>query len=130
MAKQAEVILPYSKLKHAIANILVAEGYLEGLEKVLEEAVVRSPRTSHRAAARGRTDLLRLVLKYDQSGQPALRHLERVSKPSRRIYVGKNEIPVVLSGLGIAILSTSRGIMTNRKAKTMNVGGELICRIY
>lgn len=130
LAKKAEVAVPFSRLKLSVAEILVKEGYLMGIEKLSGAAVMRSPRTSRRAAKRDRVDLLLLTLKYDAMGRPAARHLERVSKPSRRVYVSKDEIPTVLSGLGIAILSTSRGVMTNRQARVMKVGGEILCKVY
>jgi small subunit ribosomal protein S8 len=127
----AEVVIPASRLKLAIAEILVAEGYLVKAEKVADAAAISlSPNTSKRAARRGQSELLRLVLKYNAAGQPAAQALERVSKSSRRVYVTKEELPVVRSGLGIMIISTSQGVMTNRQAKKIGVGGEVICKIY
>ena len=131
LARKVEVVVPSSRLKLALAEILVAEGYLGRVEQVVDAAATAwSPRTSHRAATRHRGDKLRLILKYDAVGRPALSHLERVSKPSRRVYVAKRDVPTVLSGLGLAVLSTSQGLMTNRQARRAGVGGELICRVY
>ena len=131
MARKFEVVVPFSSLKQALAEILVKEGYLASAEKISDaSAMAWSPRTSRRAARRGRSDILRLTLKYDSAGQSALKHLERVSKPSRRVYVSKSELPVVLSGLGVAIISTSQGLLTNKQAKRFKVGGEVLCKIY
>lgn len=112
MVNKTEVIVPYSRLKAAIADILVREGYLEAVEKLT------SP-----------THSLKLKLKYE-GGRPVIRNLKRVSKPGRRFYVRHSELPRVLSGLGLAIISTPQGLMTNREAKTKRLGGEVICEIY
>ncbi len=131
MVKKADVVVPASRLKHSLAEILVTEGYLSKVEKIADlNAASWTARTSRRAARRGRSDMLRLVLKYSDNGMPAATHLERISKPSRRVYVTKEEVPVVRSGLGIAVLSTSQGLMTNRQAKKLGVGGEVVCRVY
>ena len=131
MIKKAEVVVPASQLKLSLAEILMSEGYLTKVEKVADAAVTSwTPRTSHRAARRRRGDMIRLVLKYSGDGRPSATALDRISKPSRRVYVTKEEIPVIRSGMGIAILSTSRGLMTNRQAKKQGVGGEVLCRIY
>lgn len=131
LVRKQEVVVPFSTIKLALAEILAKEGYLARVEKISDASVMSwSPRTSHRAAKRGRGDILKLVLQYDASGKPILSHLERVSKPSRRVYVSTSELPVVLSGLGLAIISTSRGLMTNRQAKRLKIGGEVLCRIY
>lgn len=128
-ARKAEVVVPASRLKQSLADILVKEGYLERVERIDAESLTWSPRTSRRATRRNRRDMLRLVLRYTDDGKPAVRSLERVSKPSHRVYVGKEHVPTVLSGLGVAILSTSQGLMTNRQARRLGVGGEVICRI-
>jgi small subunit ribosomal protein S8 len=129
--RQPEVIMPASRLKQAIADILVAEGYLTKVEKISDAATeTTAAQTSKRAARRKRGDVLRMVLKYNAGGRPAAEVLERVSKPSRRVYVTKYELPVVRSGLGIMVISTSQGVMTNRQAKKAGVGGELLCKIY
>ena len=111
--KKEEVILPYSKIKHEIAKILHQEGYLAEAEKIA-----------------GKFDQLKLVLSYNEDKQPAITHLRRVSKPSQRIYVSREEIPWVLNDMGIAILSTSRGLMTNRQARRGRLGGEVLCEIW
>ncbi len=130
-ARHTEILVPFSRLKLALAEILAKEGYIERVEKVEMSSLASvSGRTSRRAARRDRTEMLRLYLRYDENGRARTRLLERISKPSRRVYISKDKIPTVLSGLGIAILSTSRGLMTNRQAKKLGVGGELICKVY
>lgn len=128
--KKTEVMVPSSRFKFALAELLVKEGYLTGVEKISVDSLPPSPRMSKRAAKRGRTDLLRLVLRYRPDGRPAAHTLERVSKPSRRVYVTKDENSVVRSGLGISIVSTSKGLMTGREAKKNGLGGELICQLF
>jgi small subunit ribosomal protein S8 len=115
-AHHKQVLLPSSKEKVAIARILKDEGYIQNFQ------VTRDP-------ARPQSNL-RIVLKYDENRQPLITELKRVSKPGRRIYVGKQEIPWVLSGLGTAILSTPRGIVTGMQARRMKVGGEVLCYIW
>ena len=112
MARQADVMVPHSTLKANLAAILEREGYLGGVENV----------TTPRPA-------LRLQLQYTD-GRPAIRNLKRISTPGRRYYVKHTELPKVLSGLGVAIISTSQGLMTNREARRQHLGGEVICEIY
>ncbi len=107
-----EVVVPLSKLKLRLAEILQAEGYIASFhvnEKKRE---------------------LKLVLRYLPSGKPAITNLRRISKPGRRVYVKHDELPRVLNGLGIAIISTSSGIMTDAEARKRKLGGEVICYIY
>jgi small subunit ribosomal protein S8 len=110
MAEKATVSMPSSKIKAAIAAVLKDEGYIEGF-------AVRD--------ANGRAQL-DVALKY-YAGRPVIERLERVSRPGLRIYRGCGELPRVLNGLGIAIVSTPKGVMTDRKARANNVGGEVIC---
>lgn len=112
-AGQQEVFAPFSKMKSEIARILQEEGYLWSYEV---ETSAAHPR-------------LKLKLKY-QDKLPVVRHLSRVSKPGLRKYVSCDEIPRVLGGLGIAILSTSRGLMTGARAKKAKVGGELLAKVW
>jgi small subunit ribosomal protein S8 len=114
-----EVAMPASKLKASIAQVLKDEGYIEdfairdkGAEKGVKEASLKKE--------------LAIALKY-YAGRPVIERLERVSKPGLRVYRGRNDIPRVLNGLGVAILSTSRGVMTDRKARADGVGGEVLC---
>nr|BCX00621.1 MAG: 30S ribosomal protein S8 [Bacteroidota bacterium] len=113
-ARLRYVDAPNSKLKQAIAEILLDQGYIQNY-LVIDD---------------GRQGILRLYLKYTYNGEPAIRRIERVSKPGRRIYAGVKDMPRVANGLGIAILSTSRGIITDKEARRQNVGGEIICYVY
>ena len=108
-----EVAMPASKLKASIAQVLKDEGYIE-------DFAVQDK--SGDAAKKE----LRIALKY-YAGRPVIERLERVSKPGLRVYKGRNDIPRVMNGLGVAILSTSRGVMTDRKARADGVGGEVLC---
>ena len=114
MAKHAYVVMPASRVKKAIAEVLEHEGYVSKVE-ALED---------------GSRSQLRIQLKYDEQRKPIITTLKRVSKPGRRIYKGKDEIPWVLSGVGIAVLSTSRGIMPDRQARRAGVGGEVLCYVW
>lgn len=119
MAGHQIVALPSSKLKVAIAKILKEEGYIQSYE-VVDGSIVGQK-------------ILRLRLKYvgeRRHRTPVIAGLERVSRPGRRVYTGKNKIPWVLSGLGIAILSTPKGVMTGQRARTLGVGGEVLCKIW
>jgi small subunit ribosomal protein S8 len=109
-----EVVMPASKLKASIAQVLKDEGYIEDF--ALREEGGKA----------GATKELRIGLKY-YAGRPVIERLERVSKPGLRVYRGRDDIPRVMNGLGVAILSTSRGVMTDRKARADGVGGEVLC---
>jgi small subunit ribosomal protein S8 len=111
------VSMPHSKMKEAILDVLQEEGYIEGFEVLPEKP---SP-------------VLQVKLKYTggrRERRSVITGLERVSSPGRRIYVGKKNIPWVLSGIGIAVVTTSRGIMTGQKARRLGVGGEVICKVW
>ena len=108
------VVMPASGMKTALAGILKQEGFIMDFE-VMEA----KPQ-----------DILRLRLRYDENNEPMIRGLKRVSKPGLRVYVGRNNIPRVYSGLGISILSTSKGVMTGGMAWRENTGGELLCQIW
>ncbi len=113
-AKFNSVDIPGSKLKIELAKVLKDEGYIRNY-KFLKDS---------------KQGILRVYLKYDQGQSPAIYSLERVSKPSRRVYVKSKEVKPVFNGLGIAILSTSHGIMTDKRARKKNVGGEVLCTIW
>jgi len=120
MAGHPQVEMPSSKMKVAIARILKEEGYIEGYQVVQD-----SKRPSHKT--------LRIRLKYvgeRRHRRPVISGLERVSKPGRRVYAGKKELPWVKSGLGIAIVSTPKGVMTAERARKLGVGGEVICKVW
>jgi small subunit ribosomal protein S8 len=119
-AKQTRVDMPASRLKTEIARILQDEGYIQGF-KVLDEAATKT------APA---TKLLRLFLKYGPHGEKLITGVQRISRPGRRVYFGKEDVPDVLAGLGTSILTTSRGVMTGREAVKAGVGGEVLCNIW
>ena len=113
MARHSVVELPSSRLKAAIADVLAKEGYIEGYE-----VVSKKPQ-----------DVLKVRLRYKGS-RPAIDGIKRVSKPSCRIYVGHDKVPKVLSGLGVNILSTPKGVMSDRTARREKVGGEILCSVW
>ncbi len=119
MVSQNTVSMPHSKLKESIAQILKDEGYLEGYEVIPEDG---KPQRS-----------ISLKIKYvgaRRERRAVLTDLQRVSRPGRRVYVGKGEIPWVLSGMGVAILSTPKGVMTGQRARALGVGGEVLCQVW
>ena len=110
MVGHTETVMPASRLKASIAQVLKDEGYIEDF--ALREKGVKKE--------------LAIALKY-YAGRPVIERLERVSKPGLRVYRGRDDIPRIMNGLGVAILSTSRGVMTDRKARADGVGGEILC---
>ena len=110
MVEKAVVAMPASKLKVAIAQVLKDEGYIDGF----------------RVRSEGGKNELEIGLKY-YAGRPVIERIERVSRPGLRIYKGRHDIPSVMNGLGVAIVSTSRGVMTDRRARESGVGGEVLC---
>jgi len=108
------VDIPGSKMKLRIAEILKEEGYINNFQVISE----------------GPKRTIRIFLKYDEKGRPVIEGLKRVSKPGRRVYAGYREIPKVLNGYGINIVSTSKGIMTDKEARKKKVGGEIICSVW
>jgi len=116
MAFHDEVLMPSSKVKEALAKILVSEGYVESYS-VEQEPERPSPR-------------LRIVLKYTQDRKRTISGLRRVSKPGLRVYSKATDVPRVLGGMGIAILSTNQGLMTDREARQRRVGGEILCHVW
>ena len=113
-AKHATVDIPASKMKKAIAEILLEEGYIKGYQLVSD----------------GAQGVIRVTMKYLAGGEKAITGLRRVSKPGLRVYAGAEELPWVLKGLGIAIISTSKGIMTDKKAREAHVGGEVLAFVW
>jgi small subunit ribosomal protein S8 len=114
MVQHDYTLIPESKIKLAIARVLKEEGFISEYE-LLKGKPYRN---------------IKVVFKYFDRKQPAIRGLKRISKPGLKVYVGKGEIPRVYGGLGVAVLSTSRGIMTGMKAQRLNVGGELLCSVW
>ena len=119
-AKRTRVDMPASRIKADIARILQDEGYIQGF-KLLDEA------NGHTTAL---VKTLRLFLKYGPHGEKIITGVERISRPGRRVYFGRDDVPVVLAGLGTSILTTSRGVMTGRQAVKAGVGGEVLCNIW
>ena len=119
--KKAVVVMPMSKIKHNISKILETEGWITKSE------VVKATGAKNTAQ---QFDELKLSLKYDQTGQGAIRSIKRISKPGLRVYVSKDKLPYVLNNYGIAIISTSTGLMTNKVARKQGLGGEVLCEIY
>ena len=114
MAKHETTEIPASKLKWRLAEILKAEGYIADAQLVGEGL--------HRK--------IRLTLKYDPGEVSVLQSLQRISKPGRRVYVTADQLPRVLNGLGVAIISTSRGVMPDRECRRLNIGGEVLCQVW
>ncbi len=114
MVKHSKVDVPASKMKISVAKILKSEGYIKNY-KLLKDR---------------KNGILRIYLKYDGYNEGVIMGLKRMSKPGRRLYVKKEDIPPVLNGMGISVLSTSKGVLADREAKKLNVGGELLCNIW
>ena len=112
MVQKVSVVMPASKLKTAIAEVLKAEGYIDNF-------AVRDAQSKPQ---------LEIALKY-YAGKPVIEHIERVSRPGLRIYKGRHEIPSVMNGLGVAIVTTPKGVMTDRKARQAGIGGEVLCYV-
>ena len=113
-SKHKTVDIPSSKMKVAIAEILFREGYIKSFEEIDNE----------------NQGIIRVTLKYDEKGNRVIDGLKRISKPGLRIYAGKEELPKVLNGLGIAIISTSQGLKTDKEARQLGVGGEVLAYIW
>lgn len=114
MARHETVNIPHSKIKVSIVKILEQEGFISGQHLVEKDPFLA----------------VKVDLKYDSDHVPAIRSLKRISKPGCRVYVGRDEVPLVLGGMGINILSTSSGIMTGKQAVKEGVGGEVLCEVY
>lgn len=113
-AKHATVTVPSSNIKKAIAGILLEEGYIKDFKYIEDD----------------KQGMLELELKYGEDESKVISGIKRISKPGLRIYVAKEDVPKVLNGLGIAIMSTSKGIMTDKNARKNNVGGEVVCYVW
>ena len=119
-AKHSRVDVPASKLKAEIARILQDEGYIQGFRLVEEQG----------QPGRQAQQLIRMFLKYGPRGERVITGLARISRPGRRVYLGVEDVPQVLGGLGTSILTTSRGVMTGRAARKAGVGGEVLCNVW
>ena len=115
LSKKRWVDVPSSALKKRIALVLKEEKYIKDFFFISGD---------------GNKEFIRVFLKYDYQGKPVIENIKRVSRPGLRVYVGAGEAPRVLDGLGISILSTSKGVLSNKKAKQLGVGGELLCEVY
>jgi len=115
-AKHTRVDMPASRIKADIARILTDEGYIQGFKLVDEPGAVQKT--------------LRLNLKYGPHGERTITGIQRISRPGRRVYFGREDVPEVLAGLGTSILTTSRGVMTGRAAMRAGVGGEVLCNVW
>ena len=120
-AKHTRVDVPASKLKAEIARILQDEGYIQGF-RIVDEPSEKAGRQSRQ--------VIRVFLKYGPHGEKVITGLERISRPGRRVYLGVDDVPHVLGGLGTSILTTSRGVMTGRAARKAGVGGEVLCNVW
>jgi len=112
-AKKDSILTPASKLRARVLDVLQREGYIRGYSK----------------ADGGTAEALRIDLKYFE-GRPAIQHVSRVSRPGRRVYSGANELPRVRNGLGITIVSTPKGVLSDAEARDQNVGGEVLCQVF
>ena len=119
-AKHTRVDLPASRLKADIARILHDEGYILGARQL--DGKADGPGASRR--------IIRIFLKYGPHGERVITGIQRISRPGRRVYCGRDEVPRVLAGLGTSILTTSRGVMTGRQAMKVGVGGEILCNVW
>lgn len=113
-AKHADVEMPASKAKKAIAQILLDEGYIAGYEEIANEL----------------QNTLKVTLKYGSKSEKVITGIRRISKPGLRVYAKSSELPKVLNGLGIAIVSTSKGVMTDKTARSLNIGGEVLAYVW
>ena len=114
-SKHKTVDVPSSNMKLAIANILLNEGYIKSLEEIKSE---------------NNQGVIRITLKYDEKGNRVIDGLKRISKPGLRVYASKEELPQVLNGLGIALISTSKGIKTDKEARQLGLGGEVLAYVW
>ena len=114
MARHAQASCPSSKQKLAIASVLQRAGFLDSVRVEEKE---------------GHANLV-LGIRYDELGKPLIDGIQRISKPGRRVYVGKGELPRVRNGLGVAVISTSRGVLSDREAREQSLGGELLCEVW
>lgn len=113
-ARFDRVDIPASQMKISVASILKEEGYIKNYKVIKDK----------------RQGILRIYLRYNEEHKPLIEGLQRISKPSRRVYASKSDIPYILGGLGVAIISTSKGVMSDRKARQQGVGGEVLCSVW
>ncbi len=114
MVKHDRLDLPISRMKERVCAVLVEEGYIDGFERIENQP----------------QDVLRIFLRYNEAGVPAIQRLARVSKPGRRVYRGADDIKPILNGIGVSIISTSKGLLSDRQARAARIGGEVLCEIW
>jgi small subunit ribosomal protein S8 len=112
--KSRQVNIKCSKVCMAIASVLKTEGYIEDFDRIED----------------GNQGILRVTLKYDQTGRSAIEQIKKVSRPGRRVYSSVADLPVVMNGMGIAVVSTSKGMMSDKSCRQANIGGEIMCTVY
>lgn len=112
-AQKSELVLPYSKFKHNLAKVLLAEGFVSGVNELP-----------------GRVKMLQINLKYSSSGSPVISGIKRVSTPGQRIYMAAARIPRTNGGFGVTVVSTSKGLLTDRQARKEQMGGEVVCQVW
>ncbi len=112
-SNKADLVMPYSKFKHSLAQVLLEEGFISGVNELP-----------------GRIKMLQINLKYDQSGNPVISGVKRVSTPGQRIYMPVTKIPRTNGGFGITVVSTSKGLVTDKRARKDRIGGEVICQVW
>jgi len=113
MARKTELVLPYSKFKKALTEVLAREGFVAGFKEVADK---------HK--------MLEIKLKYSAEGEPVITEIKRVSKPGQRIYLSAQKVPRTNSGFGITVVSTSKGLVTDTEARKQKIGGEIICQVW
>lgn len=112
-SRKADLVMPYSKFKHSLAKVLLEEGFLAGVNELP-----------------GRVKMLQINLKYDQGGSPVISGVKRVSTPGQRIYLPVTKIPRTNGGFGVTVVSTSKGLVTDKRARKDRIGGEVICQVW
>ncbi|MEK7167308.1 MAG: 30S ribosomal protein S8 [Patescibacteria group bacterium] len=128
--KKTEILMPFSKIKFNIAKILEKEKLIKKVEKTNLLSEIDERDKKQKEKIKTNFDQLKIILKYDEDGSPKIKKLKRISKPGCRIYTTKDKLPWVLNNFGIAIISSSQGLMTNKEAREKKIGGEIICEIY
>lgn len=123
LARKAEAVLPHSKFKHALAEVLLREGFISGFKEING-----SPSLKLRGASKQKA--LEIQMKYTLEGDPVITGIDRVSKPGQRIYLSSARIPRTNSGFGITVISTSKGLLTDKEARKQKIGGEVICQVW
>jgi small subunit ribosomal protein S8 len=133
-ARHQRVDVPASRFKAEIAKILEQEGYIQGFRLVDADSADRRPAAGEEAPAPetgpAKSRVIRIFLKYGPRGENVISGLQRVSRPGRRVYLGREDVPKVMGGLGTSILTTSRGVMTGKDAVKAGVGGEVLCNVW